>query len=322
MSVVLQVEGLCTSFKTRRGLLPAVHNVDLRIEAGETLALVGESGSGKSVTALSILRLISPDHAQIKARSLRIGDEELCSATPPMMRAVRGKKAGMIFQDPATSLNPVLSIGRQIVEALEVHAVARGKAAWDHAQALLERVRVPDAGRRLHDFPHQLSGGMNQRVMIALAIACSPRLLIADEPTTALDVTIQAQILRLIRELQDEIGMGVLLITHDLAVVARNADRVAVMYAGRKVEEGRVADVLRTPLHPYTAGLLAATPDERSNGRLAEIPGLVPGLAEMPPGCPFAPRCTRALDVCSGAMPTISGSSGRLAACFNPIAPC
>ena len=319
MTSVLTIEGLNVSFRTRSGLLRAVRDFDLDVRERETVALVGESGSGKSVTSLSLLGLLPPDTTSIEVKRLVIDGRDLKSAGKREIRDIRGNVAAMIFQEPMTSLNPVLTIGRQIVEALEAHAVAFGAAAWERAGQLLDLVRLPDARRRIRDYPHQLSGGMNQRVVIALAIACNPRLLIADEPTTARDVTIQAQIMKLIRDLREEMGMGILLITHDLALVAQNAERVAVMYAGRKVEEGKVADVLRSPMHPYTAGLLGASPSPDSGDRLAEIPGIVPSLAEMPGGCAFAPRCSRASDRCRSEVPPGRQFGDRSVSCFNLV---
>jgi len=316
MNRVLEVEDLNVSFRTRNGTLDAVRAFDLSIDERETVALVGESGSGKSVTSLSMLRLLPVDTSRIAARRLEIVGRDVMSMDERQLCALRGNTAAMVFQEPMTSLNPVMTIGHQIVEALEAHSIAAGEAAWKRAGELLELVRLSDARRRLRDYPHQLSGGMNQRVMIALAIACNPKLLIADEPTTALDVTIQAQIMRLIREIREEMNMGVLLITHDLALVAENADRVVVMYAGRSVEEGKVSDVLASPLHPYTIGLLAASPRVDS-GRLTEIPGIVPSLAEMPSGCAFAPRCARATEQCRLSTPPVTRIGERAVHCFN-----
>jgi peptide/nickel transport system ATP-binding protein len=299
---VLSVRGLTTVFDLPDGPATAADSLTFEVRAGETLGLVGESGSGKSVTALSIVRLlrapgrIANGEIQFRGRDLRtLGERE--------MRMVRGAEIGFVFQEPMTALDPVYTIGDQVVEALRVHAVAGGRHARQHALELLEAVRIPDAAARLDDYPHQLSGGMRQRVCIAIAIACRPQLLIADEPTTALDVTIQAEILDLLREMQRTLDLSMLLITHDLGVIAETADRVAVMYAGRIVEQGPVRDVLRNPQHPYTQGLLASLPGDDRAGRLRPIDGVVPPLGAFPPGCAFHPRCRQRFHPCDRMVP-------------------
>jgi oligopeptide/dipeptide ABC transporter ATP-binding protein len=303
MTGLLEINGLRTWFHTRAGVARAVDDVSLRLQPGETLALVGESGSGKSVTAYSILRLIEPPGA-IEAGEILFNGTNLLTLDHKKMRDVRGNRIAMIFQEPLSAFNPVQSVGAQIAEAIRLHRRASRRAAYARAAWLLEQVGIPSPDQRVHEFPHRLSGGMRQRAMIALALACEPDLLIADEPTTALDVTTQAQILDLLKSLQAQNGMGLLLITHDLGVVAETADRAAVMYAGRVVEEGPVATLFARPLHPYTAGLLAsvAIDDLPPGGRLPEISGTAPSLLSMPQGCAFAARC-----------PAVSAASGCLA---------
>jgi len=291
---MLEVRDLRTHFHTRAGLLKAVDGVSFSVGAGETVALVGESGSGKSVTALSILRLVPSPPGRIAGGQVLLDGVDLLTLPEARMAEMRGSAVSMIFQEPMAALNPVMTIGDQIGEALAAHGRS---AARQRTLELLDLVRIPDRHARIDDYPHRLSGGMRQRVMIAMALACRPKLLIADEPTTALDVTIQAQILDLLRELQAEIGMAMLFITHDLGVVAEIADRVVVMYAGRKVEEAPVADLFARPLHPYTQGLLAAT------ASLQEIPGTIPSLIGLGPGCPFADRCPLVMDACRPAPP-------------------
>ena len=315
---LLEVRDLVTEFRTRAGVLRAVEGVSFSIDAGETLALVGESGCGKSVTAFSLMRLIADPPGRIAAGQVLFEGRDLLKLSETGIRAVRGERVAMIFQEPMTSLNPVMTVGEQIVEAIRQHRPVTRRAARDRAVALLEEVRIPDAARRFGEYPHRLSGGMRQRVMIAMALACEPRLLIADEPTTALDVTIQAQVLDLIDALKARLGMAVLLITHDLGVVAQHAQHVAVMYAGRIVEEAGVAELFSAPRHPYTEGLLASIPRPgEAARRLREIPGLVPSLAEMPPGCAFAPRCDRALLRCAAARPSLEARAGGAGvACF------
>jgi peptide/nickel transport system ATP-binding protein len=315
-SPVLSVEGLSVKFAGRDGVVTAVSNLDFNIARGETLAVVGESGCGKSLTALALMGLISAP-GRIEGHAVRLEGRNILGLAGEEMRQLRGNRIAMIFQEPMTALNPVLTVGEQIVEAIREHEDISYVAARSRALALLDRVRIPDAGRRFNEYPHRLSGGMRQRVMIAIALACSPAVLVADEPTTALDVTIQAQILELIDELKRESDTAVLLITHDLGLVAEHADRVLVMYAGRKVEERVTADLFKAPLHPYTRGLIAARPriGMRSRGRLSEIPGIVPSLREMPAGCRFAPRCALAIDACRIAPPPLIsvGEAGSVA---------
>jgi peptide/nickel transport system ATP-binding protein len=320
---VLDLRGLRTEFRGEGPPAVAVQDLSFTVRRGETLCIVGESGCGKSMTALSLLRLVPRPGGRIAAGEAILGGRDLLALSDAEMRAVRGGEIAMIFQEPITSLNPVLTIGRQIAETVMVHERLPWAACMARALAMLRQVRMPEPERRLHEYPHQLSGGMRQRVMIAMALACRPRLLLADEPTTALDVTIQAQILDLIAELQQETGAAVILITHDLGVVAEMADRVVVMYAGRKVEEAAVERLFDAPLHPYTRGLMAAMPHLGGEGagrrRLAEIPGVVPALTAMPPGCPFAPRCGRATGECHRAMPPLGEERpGHLVACWHP----
>ena len=304
---LLKVEELRTHFHTRAGVVKSVNGVSFQVRPGETLAVVGESGSGKSVTSLSIMRLIdSPGRivsGSILLRTKRGTTIELTQSSEKVMRGIRGNDVAMVFQEPMTSLNPAFTAGDQITEAIMLHQAKRKKEAWELAAHTLALVGIPAPGKRLFDFPHQMSGGMRQRVMIAIALSSNPALLIADEPTTALDVTIQAQILELLRKLQSGSNMGILLITHNLGVVAETASRMAVMYAGRIVEEGRVADVFQSPRHPYTIGLLASMPRLDGSGvkraRLEAIPGSVPSPFAMPPGCAFAPRCRYAVPDCS-----------------------
>jgi oligopeptide/dipeptide ABC transporter ATP-binding protein len=315
---LLRVSHLRTHFATEAGLVRAVEDVSFTLDAGETLAVVGESGSGKSVTSLSIMGLIAdpPGHVaggEILFRTRAGSVVDLASLPPRALRRLRGRDIAMIFQEPMTSLNPVFRIGDQIAEAATLHLGLGRAAAAQRALAMLELVEIPAAKRRFGDYPHQLSGGMRQRVMIAIALACDPLLLIADEPTTALDVTIQAQILALLDKLRHDIGMAVLFVTHNLSVVAEIADRVVVMYAGRVVEEGDVRSVFKAPRHPYTQGLLACLPrralDVRVAGarrRLNAIPGQVASPHEPQPGCAFAPRCALALPECSAAMPPLA----------------
>ena len=321
---LLSITDLQTHFFSRGKVLKAVDGVSLSIEAGEVLAVVGESGCGKSVTAFSILGLVPNPPGRIVGGSIRFEGRELVGLPPRDMRALRGDRIGMVFQEPMTSLNPALTVGEQIGEVLVQHRGMTRRQAAARAAELLDLVRVPDPRRRVADYPHRLSGGMRQRVMIAMAIACEPRLLIADEPTTALDVTVQAQVLDLLLSIRQRFGMAILLITHDLGVVAETADRVAVMYAGRKIEEGATAALFAAPQHPYTRGLLAASPEiepgdtlvGRSRGRLAEIPGMVPALDAMPPGCRFAPRCPEVMPSCDAAPPPLLARKGGLVACY------
>jgi peptide/nickel transport system ATP-binding protein len=322
---LLRVDNLKTHFHTRDGVVRAVDGVSFEVGVGETLAIVGESGCGKSVTAMSILRLLPMPPARIAEGRIEFEGRDLLGLTEPEMRRIRGNAIAMIFQEPMTSLNPVLTIGRQIAEALVLHRGLSYADATARAIAMLRKVHIPEAEQRVTQYPHELSGGMRQRVMIAMALACGPRLLIADEPTTALDVTIQAQILELMRELRDETGSSMILITHDLGVVAEMADRVVVMYAGRKVEEARVEALFAQPRHPYTRGLLGSMPHlgdsvDATGKRLVEIPGLVPSLKDVPPGCLFAPRCPNAIERCKTAAPPLEvHAPGHLAACWNPV---
>ena len=303
---LLEVDGLSTVFSVRDLEIKPVNGIDLTVRAGETVALVGESGSGKSVTGLSIARLL-PRSARIASGRVLLHDGEgvadLAQLDPEAMRNVRGARIGMVFQEPMTSLNPVLTIGDQITEPLLVHGFSNRAGARERAVAMLDAVGIPDPARRLASYPHELSGGMRQRAMIAMALICRPSLLIADEPTTALDVTVQAQIVELLERLQAEMGMGILFVTHNLGVVADMAHRVAIMYAGRIVEEGAVSDVFSNPRHPYTRGLLASVPKpgealalRRAGGKLAAIEGQVPSIMRLPPGCAFAGRCPMAID--------------------------
>ena len=318
--VLLEVDNLQTHFRTMAGVNRAVDGVSFNVRSGETLAIVGESGCGKSVTAMSILRLIPEPPGKI-AGSIRFEGRELLKASDREMRAIRGNEISMIFQEPMTSLNPVLTNGRQIGETLRLHQGMSAAQAEERAVEMLRLVGIPEPGRRVREYPHQLSGGMRQRVMIAIALACNPKLLIADEPTTALDVTIQAQILDLMRDLKTSVGAAIVIITHDLGVVAEVAERVVVMYAGRKVEEASAADLFRKPRHPYTQGLLGSVPTLGSSltgetTRLAEIPGLVPSLTKRIPGCVFASRCPKATELCRHVAPALQQKApGHIAAC-------
>ena len=302
---LLSVEHLETVFDLPTGLAPVVIDVSFHLNQGETLCLVGESGCGKSVTALSILRMV-PHPGRIVAGRIVFKGRDLLQLAENEMQKVRGAEIGLVFQEPATALNPVFTIGSQIEETLQVHGVARGRAARRRAVELLDAVSVPDPDRRVRDYPHQLSGGLRQRALIAMALACEPALLMADEPTTALDTTIQAQILELLRHLQETFHIALLLITHDLGVVAAMADRVAVMYAGRIVEEGTVRDVFREPKHPYTQGLLASIPGGSAGSRLVAIPGTVPAIGQLPAGCSFGPRCPKRFEPCDRAVPGLT----------------
>ena len=319
---LLEVENLQTHFRTPDGINRAVDGVSFSVEAGETLAIVGESGCGKSVTAMSILRLVPEPPGRISGQ-IRLEGRNLLETSDREMRAIRGNDISMIFQEPMTSLNPVLTVGRQLTETLRLHDGLDGQAAITRATEMFQFVGIPEPRRRLDEYPHQLSGGMRQRVMIAMALACNPKLLIADEPTTALDVTIQAQILDLMRDLKTRVGAAIVLITHDLGVVAEVAERVMVMYAGRKVEEAPVRELFRNPRHPYTRGLLGAVPKLGSSlvgeeTRLAEIPGQVPSLKSRISGCVFAGRCPRVTDVCRTIAPALEPKAARhLVACHH-----
>jgi oligopeptide/dipeptide ABC transporter ATP-binding protein len=316
---ILQVEDLRTHFTTDDGVVRAVDGVSFDVGAGETVALVGESGCGKSVTALSILRLVPEPPGRIAGGRVMFRGRDLLALTPAEMRRVRGREISMVFQEPMTSLNPVFSCGEQVAETLVLHERLGGRAARARAVELLRLVGIPAPEQRAAEYPHQLSGGMRQRVMIAMALACRPALLIADEPTTALDVTIQAQILELLRRLQDELGMAVLLITHDLGVVAETADRVVVLYAGQVVESCDAADAFRRTGHPYTAGLLASLPRLGSRGgRLRVIPGQVPDAARFPAACRFHPRCPAVQERCRTVDPPLEPlGGGHQARCWR-----
>jgi oligopeptide/dipeptide ABC transporter ATP-binding protein len=303
--VLLSVEGLTTSFDTQAGTITAVNGVSFQISGGETLGLVGESGSGKSVTAFSLIRLVQPPGRVTAGRVLFKG-RDLLSLPEEELRQVRGAGIGFVFQEPMAALNPVMRVGDHIAEALRVHGLATRGEARGRAVDLLRAVRIADPEHRVDDYPHQLSGGMRQRVMIAIALACRPPLVIADEPTTALDVTVQAQILDLLRDMKREFGISLLLITHDLGVIAETADRVAIMYAGRIVEQGPVREVFRQPAHPYTQGLLASIPGGHAGTRLHAIDGSVPNLGALPRGCSFAPRCAARLPQCEARFPDVT----------------
>jgi peptide/nickel transport system ATP-binding protein len=322
---LLEIADLQVRFASEEGELNAVNGLSFSVEPGETLAIVGESGSGKSVTAMSVLRLLKSPPARITGRAL-FKDRDLFALPEPEMRRIRGNKISMIFQEPMSSLNPVMAVGAQIAESIRLHqGVSRGQARA-RALDLLSRVGIPAPERRMREYPHQLSGGMRQRVMIAIALACNPELLIADEPTTALDVTVQAQILDLMRGLKAELGSAIILISHDLGVVAEIADRVIIMYAGRIVEQGTMRRILTAPMHPYTKGLLGAIPHLRASScacegprrRLVEIPGVVPSLRERIAGCAFAPRCTHCTAICQTTPPpTVATGPDHRVACHH-----
>ena len=316
---LLEVDQLRTHFDTLNGTVRSVDGVSFSLKAGETLGVVGESGCGKSVTALSVLRLVPSPPAR-HSGEVRYRGTNLLALSEKAMRQIRGNRISMIFQEPMTSLNPVMTVGRQIAEAVQLHQQVGRKEAMAHAVEMLRLVQIPEPERRAGEYPHQLSGGMRQRVMIALALACKPEVLIADEPTTALDVTIQAQIIDLLKRLQQEMGMGVIMITHDLGVVAESCDRVVVMYAGRKVEEATVGELFERPLHPYTRALMASMPALNTRSRrLAEIPGLVPAPHELGQGCSFAQRCAHAMPRCRAESPVLENHAQdgvHLVACF------
>jgi oligopeptide/dipeptide ABC transporter ATP-binding protein len=322
---VLEIDNLRTHFFTRAGVIRAVDGVSCAVRAGETLGVVGESGCGKSVTALSVLRLVASPPGRIIGGAIRFGGTNLLDLSESEMEDIRGNEISMIFQEPMTSLNPLMTVGRQIAEAIALHQGLSPRGAMDQAAEMLRRVAIPEPEQRLHAYPHQLSGGMRQRAMIAMALSCNPRVLIADEPTTALDVTIQAQILELMRELQETFGTAILLITHDMGVVAENADRVVVMYAGRKVEEASAQVLFEQPGHPYTRGLLGSIPkldvaahSDARRTRLDEIKGMVPSLHNLPDGCTFAPRCAFATDQCRAAYPPLmQHRPGHAIACWH-----
>jgi peptide/nickel transport system ATP-binding protein len=315
---LLSIKGLKTSFHTHDGIINAVDGVDFDVFPGETLGLVGESGCGKSVTALSVLRLLNPSMATIQGQ-VEFDGKNLLELELEEMRMMRGKTISMIFQEPMTSLNPILTVGEQIAESLRLHEKLDRKKAWEKAIHMLEMVQIPSPEVRVGQYPHKLSGGMRQRAMIAMALSCNPRLIFADEPTTALDVTIQAQIIRLLEHLKKGSNTSIVLITHDLGVVAQMASRVVVMYAGQVLEEAPVIELFHDAKHPYTRGLLKSIPiisqDEKT--RLNEIPGIVPNLLHMPKGCSFHPRCNKAMDICKKEFPPMTQLKGnRRVACW------
>ncbi len=325
VELAMEVDGLQTYFFTRQGIVKAVDDVSFYLKKGETLGIVGESGCGKSITALSVMRLVPDPPGKTVAGTVKLDGRNLLELSEAEMRDVRGNEMSMIFQEPMTSLNPVFTIGHQISEALILHQGMNKTQALARSVEMLDLVKIPESVQRVKEYPHQLSGGMRQRVMIAMALACNPKVLIADEPTTALDVTIQAQILDLILQLQEKLGTAVILITHDLGVIAETAKRVVVMYAGKKVEEASVEDLFAQPLHPYTHGLLASVPhldimkgEESKVERLAEIPGIVPLLNNLPNGCTFAPRCKYADEKCTSAYPPyVEGKPEHWVACWH-----
>ena len=322
---VLEIENLQTHFFTAGGVVRAVDGVSYTVRSRETLGVVGESGCGKSVTALSVLRLVADPPGRIVGGAIRFAGTNLLDLTESEMEGIRGNDISMIFQEPMTSLNPLMTVGRQIAEAIALHRGLSRRDAMDQSVEMLRRVHIPEPERRAHAYPHQLSGGMRQRVMIAMAVSCNPKLLIADEPTTALDMTIQAQILDLMRELQETLGTAIVLITHDMGIVAENADRVVVMYAGRKVEEASAKDLFECPGHPYTKGLLGSIPNvevaahtRTRRARLNEIKGMVPSLANLPKGCTYAPRCGLASDECRASYPPlVQHRPGHWVACWH-----
>ncbi len=322
---LLSVEGLSVEFRTRRGVAQVLDDVGFTLDRGETLGVVGESGCGKSVTALAVMRLIAEPPGRITAGRVRLEGRDLLQLPEADMRQVRGNRISMIFQEPMTSLNPAYTVGDQIAEAVRLHEGLSRQAALERAVQMLDAVGIPSPQRRVHEYPHQFSGGMRQRVMIGMALACKPDVLIADEPTTALDVTVQAQIFDLIADLRERTGTAVMLITHDMGAVAEMTDRVAVMYAGRIVETGRVATVLQQPLHPYTRGLIACAPGARTvqpGELLEEIPGTVPSLVERGAGCLFAERCGHAMPRCRTAVPpTRALGDGHAVACWLHVEP-
>jgi len=313
MTSLMRIKDLTTLFHTEDGIVRAVNGISYEMQVGECLGVVGESGCGKTVHALSIMRLIPSPPGKIEKGEVWFGGRDLLTLSESEMRDVRGCDIAMVFQDPMTSLNPVFTIGFQITEAIMLHSGVSEPAAADRAAELLDMVGIADARSRLEDYPHQLSGGMRQRAMIAMALSCNPQLLIADEPTTALDVTIQAQIADLVRSLQEQLGMAVMWITHDLGLVAEIAENINVMYAGHIVEQGDILDIYHRPLHPYTIGLLGSVPrlDEAPDTKLDSIPGQPPDLVALPPGCPFAPRCTYTIDQCLTENPTLKNTDQK-----------
>ena len=317
---LLDVDGLTVGFNTEHGFIRVVEDVSFAIAPGETLGLVGESGCGKSVTAQTVMRLLPSPPSRIDAGRILFGGENLAAVPERRMRKIRGDRIGMVFQEPMTSLNPTQRIGAQIAEPLMLHRAMGHAAARAEARRVLEQVGIGNAERRLDQYPHELSGGLRQRVMIAMAIICGPKLLIADEPTTALDVTIQAQIMALLQQLQKDLGLAILLITHDLGMVAELCRTIAVMYAGRIVETGPASAVFKGPRHPYTAGLLASSPRRVSKGeRLPSIPGLVPPPGLRGIGCSFADRCSRVTERCRTELPRLAAVESHAAACWNPV---
>ena len=323
MTALLEVSDLSVEFRAGDAFLRALHGVSYTVEAGETLGIVGESGCGKTVTALSIMRLLPEPAGRIAGGAVRFQGRDLLELSESQMQQVRGREISMIFQEPMASLNPVVTVGRQISEAFIRHEGVPRRDAWERTVDVLRLVRIPEPERRANEYPHQLSGGMNQRVMIAMALACGPKVLLADEPTTALDVTIQAQILDLMIELKEKLGTAIVLITHDMGIIAENASRVVVMYAGRKVEEAAVGELFSEPCHPYTSGLLDSIPRLDSaagdtRGRLREITGIVPSPLDLAPGCAFAPRCAFADDECRHTRPELERKRpGHYAACWH-----
>ena len=315
--MLLSVKNLSTEFPVKKGIVKAVEDVSFDVDAGEILAIVGESGSGKSVTSLSVMGLLAePGH--VAGGSMEFEGKDLVTLSEREYRELRGNDMAMIFQEPMTSLNPVYRVGKQIVEAIRTHENVSKKEARERAIDMLRKVGIPSPEKRIDDYPHQMSGGMRQRVMIAMALSCNPKLLIADEPTTALDVTIQAQILDLLRRLRDDTGMAVLLITHDLGVVSETADRVVVMYCGQVVEEAEVRTLFDHPMHPYTLGLLKSIPrlEDDDSKRLYMIKGMVPNPLEMPPGCHFSDRCDSCMDICREKIPDLVDVGGHKVRCF------
>jgi peptide/nickel transport system ATP-binding protein len=321
---LLEIRDLVTEFRTEHGSVRAVDGVSFEIPPRGTLGIVGESGSGKSVTALSIMRLVATPPGKIAAGTIKYGGKDLLKLPAAEMRAIRGNRIAMIFQEPMTSLNPVFTVGDQVAEAVQLHQKKSASEARKVAIEMFKLVGIPSPAERIDAYPHQLSGGMRQRVMIAMALACKPDLLIADEPTTALDVTIQAQILELLKSLQRELGMSILLITHDLAVVAETCDEVCVMYAGRIVERAAATTLFASPRHHYTAGLLRSVPNDQQiadHGRLVEIPGMVPSLAALPKGCKFVDRCPAAEPLCHEEEPPLVQLGKSLVRCHYPLDP-
>jgi oligopeptide/dipeptide ABC transporter ATP-binding protein len=314
---LLEIRGLATHFFTSAGVARAVDGVDLTLDRGQTVAVVGESGCGKTMLALSVLRLVPDPPGRIVAGSVRFDGADLLGLSEEGMRAIRGRRISMIFQEPMTALNPVFTVGEQVAEMLVLHRGLGKAEALDAAAELLDLVRIPDARQRLASYPHELSGGMRQRIVIAMALACDPDLVLADEPTTALDVTIQAQILDLLMDLKERRNAAVLLITHDLGIVAQTCSRALVMYAGQAAEESDVPGLFASPLHPYTQGLLASLPKlTRRGARLTPIPGIVPSLTALPPGCSFHPRCPRVFDRCRAEHPPLFARDGRQVRCW------